>query len=74
MVLAGVVGFGVWSLVWHEPLQQSSSVSSAHLPVYGSVPDFALIDQRGRPVQRGDFDGKVWIASFIFTTVPMNAR
>jgi protein SCO1/2 len=71
VVLAGVVGFGVWSLVWDEPLKQSSSVPPpVHLPVYGSVPDFALIDQRGRPVQRGHFDGKVWIASFIFTHCP----
>jgi cytochrome oxidase Cu insertion factor (SCO1/SenC/PrrC family) len=71
VVLAGVVGFGVWSLVWEQPSKQSSSVPSpAHLPVYGSVPDFALIDQRGRPVQRGHFDGKVWIASFIFTHCP----
>jgi protein SCO1/2 len=71
VVLAGVVGFGLWSLMWDEPLEPSSSVlTPAHLPVYGSVPDFALIDQRGRPVQRGDFEGKVWIASFIFTQCP----
>ena len=51
-------------------MQSSSGLSPAQLPVYGSVPDFALIDQRGRPVRRGDFDGKVWIASFIFTNCP----
>jgi cytochrome oxidase Cu insertion factor (SCO1/SenC/PrrC family) len=34
------------------------------------VPDFALIDQRGRPVRRSDLEGKVWIASFIFTSCP----
>jgi protein SCO1 len=71
VVLVGVVGFGVWSLVWEEPTKQSfSGLSPAHLPVYGSVPDFALIDQRGRPVRRSDLEGKVWIASFIFTNCP----
>ena len=71
VVLVGVGSFGIWSLVWDEPLEQASSgLSPAHLPVYGSVPDFALIDQRGQPVRRGDFDGKVWIASFIFTNCP----
>lgn len=71
MVLMGVVGLGVWSLAWQEPVQQLfSGASSARLPVYGSVPDFALIDQRGRLVRRGDLDGNVWIASFIFTNCP----
>ena len=71
VVLVGVVGLGVWSLTWQEPIQQLfPGVSSAQLPVYGSVPDFALIDQRGRPVRRGDVEGKVWIASFIFTNCP----
>lgn len=71
MVLVGVVGLGVWSLVWEEPIKPSSSVASPeHLPVYGSVPNFALIDQGGRPVRRGDLEGKVWIANFIFTNCP----
>jgi cytochrome oxidase Cu insertion factor (SCO1/SenC/PrrC family) len=71
VVLLGVVSFGIWSLVWNNPLQQSSAGQSpARLPVYGSVPDFALIDQLGRPVRRADLDGKIWIASFIFTNCP----
>ena len=71
VVLVGVVGFGLWSLLWEQPSQlMSSGLSPARLPVYGSVPDFALIDQHGRPVRRADFEGKVWIASFIFTNCP----
>src|SRR5262245_51615832 len=71
VALAGVVGLGVWSLVWDEARKQSSTVPSpGHLPVYGSVPDFALIDQHGRAAQRADFYGKVWIVSFIFTHCP----
>jgi cytochrome oxidase Cu insertion factor (SCO1/SenC/PrrC family) len=68
VVLTGVVGLGVWSLVWHESIQQLFlKASSARLPIYASVPDFALTDQSGRPVRRADLEGKVWIASFIFT-------
>jgi cytochrome oxidase Cu insertion factor (SCO1/SenC/PrrC family) len=71
MVLVGVVGLGVWSLAWQEPIQQLfPGLSSARLPVYGSIPDFALTDQRGRLVRRSDLDGNVWIASFIFTNCP----
>jgi cytochrome oxidase Cu insertion factor (SCO1/SenC/PrrC family) len=71
VVLVGVMGLGVWSLVWQAPIQQLfPGASSARLPVYGAVPDFALIDQRGRPVRRADLEGKVWIASFIFTNCP----
>jgi protein SCO1/2 len=71
IVLVGVVGIGVWSLVWDAPIKQlSSGLSAAHLPVYGAVPDFALIDQNGHPVGKSDLDGKVWIASFLFTNCP----
>jgi cytochrome oxidase Cu insertion factor (SCO1/SenC/PrrC family) len=71
VVLVGVVGLGLWSLVWEEGINQSpAGLSPARLPVYGAVPDFALIDQHGHPVRRGDLEGKVWIASFIFTNCP----
>jgi cytochrome oxidase Cu insertion factor (SCO1/SenC/PrrC family) len=71
VVLIGVVGLGVRSLVWQEPIQQLfPGVSSARLPIYGSVPDFALTDQTGRPVRKADLEGKVWVASFIFTSCP----
>ncbi|HEY6880994.1 MAG TPA: SCO family protein [Polyangiales bacterium] len=31
------------------------------------VPEFALIDQRGRPATKQTYQGQVWIADFIFT-------
>lgn len=31
------------------------------------LPDFALVDQGGRPVRRADLAGRPWIASFVFT-------
>jgi cytochrome oxidase Cu insertion factor (SCO1/SenC/PrrC family) len=69
VVLIGVVGLGVRSLVWQESIQQLfPGASSARLPVYGSVPDFALTDQTGHPVHKADLEGKVWVANFIFTS------
>ncbi len=40
---------------------------AAPLPDYGSVPAFALVDQRGRQVTGATFAGRVWVADFIFT-------
>jgi protein SCO1 len=71
IVLIGVMGLGIWSLIWQNPLAHLlPGISSAALPVYGSVPDFSLIDQNSRPVQKVDLEGKIWIADFIFTQCP----
>jgi protein SCO1/2 len=37
------------------------------LIVYGTVPDFSLVDRSGNTVTLHDLAGKVWIADFIFT-------
>jgi protein SCO1/2 len=37
------------------------------LPVLATLPRFDLTDENGRPFGSGDLDGKVWVASFIFT-------
>lgn len=37
------------------------------LPVLGTVPEFRLTDEQGRPISRDDLRGKVWVADFIFT-------
>ncbi len=71
IVLTGVMGLGIWSLIWQKPLAHLlPGISSAALPVYGSVPDFSLIDQNSRPVQKADLGGKIWVADFIFTQCP----
>jgi protein SCO1/2 len=40
------------------------------LPVVSTIPEFSLIDQLGRPYGSADLAGKVWIASFVYTTCP----
>src|SRR5215510_15673664 len=66
-VLIGVIGLGVVSLSKQIPLTLPlKATTDLRLPIYGTVPDFSLIDQDGRPVQRADLQGKGWIASFNF--------
>ncbi len=44
---------------------------SLHLNDFGKVEDFTFIDQTGREVSRDDLKGKVWIASFFYSTCPL---
>jgi cytochrome oxidase Cu insertion factor (SCO1/SenC/PrrC family) len=48
-------------------LPEVQSQSESPLPMLGQVQDFALIDQSGEPFTRAQLDGKIWIATFIFT-------
>ena len=38
--------------------------------LYGSVPDFTLMNQDGKNFGLADLRGKIWIADFIYTTCP----
>jgi cytochrome oxidase Cu insertion factor (SCO1/SenC/PrrC family) len=38
--------------------------------VYGSVPDFTLVDQHNHPLRKTDLEGKIWVANFMFTNCP----
>jgi protein SCO1/2 len=40
------------------------------LPVLAALPGFQLTDENGRPFGSRDLEGKVWVASFIFTRCP----
>ncbi|MBI2174303.1 MAG: SCO family protein [Candidatus Omnitrophica bacterium] len=45
----------------------AQTASTAKLPHLGIVPDFSLVDQEGRLVNRAALLGSVWVADFIFT-------
>lgn len=45
----------------------ASREAARPLPVLGNLPSFRLTDQEGRAYGSDDLDGKVWVASFIFT-------
>ena len=40
------------------------------LPTLGLVPHFQLTDQDGNELAEADLEGKVWIASFVYTSCP----
>ena len=37
------------------------------LPIYWDAPSFALVDQRGDILRTADLEGRIWVASFVFT-------
>jgi len=47
--------------------QQVPSNVPQELRVLGEVPPFSLIDQTGESFDRTKLDGKIWVATFIFT-------
>jgi cytochrome oxidase Cu insertion factor (SCO1/SenC/PrrC family) len=61
LALAVVIAIGVVGL-WQVPRQTRDD-----LRPFATVPDFALHERSGKLVTRGDLQGKVWIADFIFT-------
>jgi len=60
--VAVLAALAAWPVVW----TLRTSVPPPP-PVLGTLPAFALQDQDGRPFGTADLEGRVWIASFIFT-------
>lgn len=68
LVLTGVVSAGVFSFATAQSMARTYGADqSTPLPVYGSVPDFSLIERSGRTVGRRALLGKVWVADLIYT-------
>lgn len=68
LVLAGLLGTAMW--FWPdlrlEPWNRPGSELEG-LQVFGTLPDFSLVERSGRRVTLADLRGKVWIANFIYT-------
>ena len=45
----------------------SPDAQSPALPVYSTLTDFSLVDQKGRSVTRESLLGTLWVADFVFT-------
>jgi protein SCO1 len=58
--LVAVAALAVWQL-------RGGTRATGALPIYGTVPAFALVERSGRSVTGDDLRGRPWIASFIFT-------
>jgi protoheme IX farnesyltransferase len=55
------------------------AAGAAGLPTFSELPEFALVDQDGRPLHRADLLGRTWVVDFIFTScagacVPMTSH
>lgn len=54
-----------------DPSSRPAAFVSAEPVVYDfAIPDFSMVDQKGRKVSRADLTGKVLVVDFIFTTCP----
>ena len=76
LMLASLAGVSFWS--WQGRWSPTGGESPLErLGDFGTVPAFALIDQRGQRVTLGDLAGLVWIANFLYTrctdTCPMQS-
>ncbi len=68
VALAGLLGTAVWAWqIWDSGSSQRDTRPLEGLKVFGTVPDFSLIQRDGRQVTLADLRGKVWITNFIYT-------
>jgi len=62
---------GTVAVLLAVPLSMGLTREAPSFPrVLGSLPDFSLLDQDGRPFESSGMRGAVWIADFIFTRCP----
>lgn len=71
VVLAVIVGAAVWTRQGGRTRQGSSDERPMEgLKVFGTVPDFSLIERSGGQVTLAELKGQLWIANFIYTNCP----
>lgn len=59
-----LISSGIWTWIW---LKSNQSGNGKSLPAYATLSDFSLVDQNNDPISLKTFNGKIWIADFIFT-------
>jgi protein SCO1/2 len=64
LALAGLAAAAVLA-VWSATAKRDTSSGLMH---YGQLPAFQLVSMGGRPFYSTSLDGKVWIASFVYTS------
>lgn len=73
-LVVALLAIGIYALNdWLK--KQEITEPSRIIPVLGTVPEFALTDQGGKPFGTGDLKGKIYVVDLIFTncagTCPM---
>ena len=66
LLAGGLAGGWTWYFLRARPADTSQD-SLEGLQIFGTLPEFSLIAQDGRPMTRADLVGKVWVANFIYT-------
>ncbi len=68
LCLALLFGCGKESAAGYGGSSGPATAAAAEDPIdFGAVPDFALVDQEGRPLTRQDLLGRPWVLACIFT-------
>jgi cytochrome oxidase Cu insertion factor (SCO1/SenC/PrrC family) len=57
----------VLALLLAAAIRQRTRPTQAALEVFGEVPEFSFLNERGEPVTKSTFGGTLWVADFIFT-------
>ncbi len=66
LLIGGAVA--AWAaLTRHDSAPGGAEITLENIDVYGTVPDFSLVERSGRRIGRVDLLGKVWVADFIYT-------
>lgn len=57
--------FGIWAVP-----KIVKTLSKPDLETVGTVPEFSFTDQNGKTITNNDYEGKVYVVEFFFTTCP----
>jgi len=60
-----ILVFGIWAVP-----KIVNTLSKPDLATIGQVPAFSFTDQNGKTITNADYDGKVYVVEFFFTTCP----
>lgn len=71
IILCVVIGIISCNVQQQElPYLGPRDISAAGDTIYHSIPDFAFVNQLGDTITQRDYDGKIYVSDFFFTSCP----
>jgi cytochrome oxidase Cu insertion factor (SCO1/SenC/PrrC family) len=67
-----VMAYGGWKWWQVRQFEASRGQAIAAAPVGPPITDFEMTERSGQPFRSADMKGKVWVATYFFTTCPGN--
>jgi cytochrome oxidase Cu insertion factor (SCO1/SenC/PrrC family) len=65
------IAFGAWT--WWKVHRAEAARGAIPAGIIGpAIDDFTFTERSGKPLTRADLNGKVWVATYFFTTCPGN--